>query len=85
MQRLSWKCNDDSLDWNEAKCTLKEARSVDALLHLSLYWHWCLLSITVCTYTRSWDWLFDAQLFTIPPYACAYVVTLIAGIRNGQI
>ncbi|KAJ6035175.1 hypothetical protein N7499_002393 [Penicillium canescens] len=26
MQRLSWKCSDDSLNWNDAKCTLKEAR-----------------------------------------------------------
>jgi hypothetical protein len=70
--------SDDKLNWEDAKATLK-----DVWLWMHYVTYLCVgigissLSLFSPTIIEAFGYEgLQAQLFTIPPYACAYVVTL---------
>ena len=69
---------DDKLSWADAKTTLKETRLwMHYITYLCMGIGVSSLSLFAPTIVQGIGYTgLAAQLFTIPPYACAYVVTL---------
>jgi hypothetical protein len=78
--------SDDQLEWSDAKKTLKQARLwVHYIIYLFLGVSVASLSLFAPTIVEGLGYTeLNAQLFTIPPYACAYVFTLAVALLSDR-
>lgn len=77
---------DEKLSWTDAKATLKDYRLwVHYLAYLAIGVGVSSLSLFSPTIVNGLGYVdLQAQLFTVPPYACAYVLTFAAAMISDR-